>query len=46
MRQMEGAWNTNIADRFNLSFIIVLGKSILEWLNKYDHGFMCIGLET
>ena len=43
MRQMEESWNMNIADKFNLSWIIVLVESMMEWFNKYAYNFMCIG---
>ena len=43
MSQMEEAWNMNTADEFNTSQINVLVKIMMDWLNKYAIGFMCIG---
>ena len=41
--QMEEAWNMNMAEEFNPSWINVLDKSMTEWFKKYVPGFMCDG---
>ena len=43
MRQMEEAWNMNMAEKFNPSWINVLEKVVMEWLNKYAPVFMWVG---
>jgi hypothetical protein len=43
MRQLEEAWNKNMADEFSPSWINVLDESMMEWFNKYAPGFMCVG---
>ena len=42
-RQMEEAWNLNMAGEFNPLWINVLGESIMDWFNKDVPGSMCIG---
>ena len=43
MRQLEESWNQNIDQQFFSSRINVLNKSMMEWFNKWDPGFMCVG---
>ena len=43
MRQIQEAWNKNMADEFNPSWINVLDESMMEWFNKYAPGFMYVG---
>lgn len=43
MRQLEEAWNENMANEFCPSWISVLDESMMEWFNKYAPGFMCVG---
>ena len=43
---MEEAWNLNMDEEFNISWINVLYESIMEWFNKYAPGFMCVGCES
>ena len=43
MRQWEEVWNKNTEDEFSPSWVSVLDKSMLELLNKYYPGFMCVG---
>ena len=43
MRQMEEAWNLNMAEEFNQLCINVLDKIMMEWFNKYAPGFMHVG---
>ena len=43
MRQLEEAWNQNMAQQFVPSWINVIDESIMEWFNKWSPGFMCVG---
>ena len=43
MRQWEEAWNKNMGDKFSPSWVSLLDESMMEWLNKYCPGFMCVG---
>ena len=43
MRQLEESWNKNMADQFLPSWIHFLDDSMMEWYNKWDPGFMCLG---
>ena len=43
MRQWEEAWNNNTEDEFSPSWVNVLDESMVEWINKYCTGFMCVG---
>ena len=43
MRQLEEAWNQNMAQQFLPSWINVLDDSIMEWYNKWSPGFICVG---
>ena len=43
MRQLEEAWNQNMAQQFLPSWINVLDESVMEWFNKCFPGFMCVG---
>ena len=43
MGQWEETCNKNIEDEFSPSWVSVLDKSMMEWLNKYCPGFMCVG---
>ena len=43
MRQWEEACNNNMEDEFSPSWVSVLDESMMEWLNKYCPGFMCVG---
>ena len=43
MIQWEEAWNKNMEDEFSPSWVSVLDESIMEWLNKYCPGFLCVG---
>ena len=43
MRQLEEAWNQNMAQQFLPSWINVLDESMMEWFNKWSPGFMCVG---
>ena len=38
-----GGMKKNMADEFKPSWINVIDKSIMEWYNKFDPRFMCIG---
>ena len=42
---MEQAWNLNIDKEFNPSWINVMEKIMMDRLNKYAPGFMCVGLK-
>ena len=42
MRQLEEAWNQNIAQQFLPSLINVIDESMMEWFSKWDSGFMCV----
>ena len=42
MRQLEEAWNQNMAQQFLPSWINVLDESMMEWFNKWSPGFMCV----
>ena len=42
MRQLEEAWNQNMAQKHLPLWINVLDKSIMDWFNKWDPGFMCV----
>ena len=42
MRQLEEAWNQNMAQQFLPSWINVLDDSMMEWFNKWDPGFTCV----
>ena len=46
MHLMGEAQNRNTAEEFNPSWINLLGKSMIEWFNKYATRFMCIGRKT
>ena len=37
------AWNKNTEDEFIPSWVSVLDDSMMEWINKYYPGFMCVG---
>ena len=37
------AWNKNTEDEFIPSWVSVLDEPMMEWLNKYCPGFMCVG---
>ena len=43
MRQWEEVWNKNMEDEFSPSWVSVLDESMMECLNKYCPGFMCVG---
>ena len=43
MRQLEEAWNQNMAQQFLPSWINVLDDSMMEWFNKWAPVFMCVG---
>ena len=43
MRQMDYARNKNMAYDVNPSWINVPDKIIMEWYNKFTHGFICFG---
>ena len=43
MRKWEEAWNKNMEDEVSPPWIILLDESMMEWLNKYCPGFMCVG---
>ena len=43
MRQLEEAWNQNMAQQFFPSWINVLDESMMEWFKKWSPGFMCVG---
>ena len=43
MIKWEEAWNNNMEDKFSPSWLSVLGESMMEWLDKYCPGFMCVG---
>jgi hypothetical protein len=44
IRQLEEAWNKNMADQFDPSWINCLDESMMEWLNQFTcPGFMCVG---
>ena len=43
MRQWEEAWNKNMGDEFSPSWVSVLYESMIEWINKYCPGYMCVG---
>ena len=42
MRQLEKAWNQNMAQQFLPSGIIVLDESMMEGSNKWSPVFMCV----
>ena len=46
MIQMEKARNKNMVDYLNPSCTNVLDNITMEWYNKFDPGFMCIGKKT
>ena len=43
MVQWEKAWNKNTEEEFIPSWVSVLDEYIMEWINKYCPGFMCVG---
>ena len=43
MRQLEEAWNDNMDQMFLPSWINLLDESMMEWFNKWDYEFMCVG---
>ena len=43
MRHMEEAWNFNMTEGFNPSWINGLTESMMEQFTKYAPGFMCVG---
>ena len=44
IRQMEEAWNKNMEDQFDPSWINCLDESMMEWLSMFTcPGFMCVG---
>ena len=43
MPQIEEAWNLNMAEEFNPSWINVLDEIMMELFNKYDPGLMWSG---
>ena len=43
MRQLEEAWNQNMALQFFPSWINVLDYSMMDWFKKWATGFMCVG---
>ena len=43
IREMEEEWAMNTDEEFNLPWINVLDKIMIEWFNKYETGFMCVG---
>ena len=43
MRKWEEAWNKNMEEEFIPSWVSVLDESMMECINKYCHGFMCVG---
>ena len=43
MRQLEEAWNQNMAQQFLPSWINVLDESMMKWFNKWSPGFMFVG---
>ena len=42
MRQLEEAWNQNMAQQFFPSWINILDESMMEWFNKWAPSFMCV----
>ena len=42
MIQWEEAWNKNMGGGFSPLWVSVLDESMMEWLNKYCTGFMCV----
>ena len=46
MRQLEEAWNHNMAQQFLPSWINVIDESMTEWFNKWAPRFMCVGRKT
>ena len=42
MRQLEEAWNQNMAQHFLPSWINVLDDSVMELFNKWSPVFMCV----
>ena len=43
MRQWEKEWNKNMEYKLSPSWLSVLDKSMMKYLNKYCPVFMCIG---
>ena len=43
MHKIEEAWNLNMVENFNSSWINVLDKSMMEWFDKHAPGFTCVG---
>ena len=43
MRQSEEAWNKNMEDEFSPPWVSVLDDYMIEWINKYCPGFICVG---
>ena len=43
MHKMEEAWNLNMDEEYNPSWINVLDKSMIDWFKKIAPGFMCVG---
>ena len=46
MRNMEEAWNKNMAEKFNPSWINVRDENIMNWYNKFYPGFMSVVQKT
>ena len=40
MRQLDGAWNQNMAQQFLPSQVNVIDEYMMEWLNNWAPGFM------
>ena len=43
MIQWKEAWNKNMEDEFSPSWVSALDESMMECINKYCPGFMCVG---
>ena len=43
MRQLEEAWNQNMAQQFLPAWINFIDESMMEWFNKWSPGFICVG---
>ena len=42
MRKMEKAWNRYMTEDFNIQWIDVIDKIMMQWFEKYAPRFMCV----
>ncbi len=42
VRQMQDIWNSHMEEEYDPSWISCLDESMIEWLNKWCPGWMCV----